>query len=90
MHLAVPVAVAHLYHIQHALAQAKTYRERLSPAFHRKIADWKMLADQTADQPTHLAEIVRYELTHMGFCGASGLGAGGVWLYSSFSGKDMM
>ena len=48
------------------------------------------MADQTADQPTHLAEIVRREPTHLGFCDASGLGAGGVWLDPSNSGKDQV
>ena len=78
MHLAVPGVVAHIYHIQSALSQAGMDRAWLSPAFHREIADWKMLADQTDDRPTYLAEIVRREPTHLGFCDASGLGAGGL------------
>ena len=41
MHLSVPGAVAHLYHIHRALAQVKTDRDWLSPIFHCKIADWK-------------------------------------------------
>ena len=76
MHLVVPGAVAHLYHIQCALSQAGTYRAWLSPDFHREIADWTTLTDQTVDRPTHLTEIVRREPTHLGLCGASGLGAG--------------
>ena len=90
MQLAVPGAVAHLYHIQRALSQAGTDRARLSPDFHREIADWTTLADQTANRPTHLAEIVRREPTHLGFCDASDLGAGGVWLDPSKSGKDLV
>ena len=82
--------MAHIYHIQRALSQAGTDRAWLSPAFHRKIADWKMLADQTVDRPTHLPEIVRPERTHMGLCDASGLGAGGVWLDPSPLGKDLV
>ena len=70
MHLAVPGGVAHLYHIQLALSQAGMDRAWLSSDFHREIADWTTLADQTADRPTHLAEIVRREPTHMGFCDA--------------------
>ena len=73
MHLAVEVAVAHLYHIQRTLYQAGTDRAWPSPSFHQEIADWTTLADQTADRPTHLAEIVRCEPTHLGFCDASGL-----------------
>ena len=49
--------------------------------FHRKIADWRILAEKTADRPTHLTEIVRNEPTYLGFCDNSGLGTGGVWLY---------
>ena len=90
MHLAVPGAVAHLYHIQRALAEAGEDRAWLSPDFHREIADWIILAEQTADQPTHLAEIVRHEPTHPGFCDASGPGSGGVWLGLSYSGKDLV
>ena len=49
-----------------------------------------MLADQTADRCTHLADIVRHEPTHLGFCEASGLGAGGIWLVWSHSAKDLV
>ena len=90
MHLAVPGAVAHLYHIQCVLSQAGTDRAWLSPDFHREIVDWNTLTDQTADQPTHIAEIVRRKPTHLGCCGASGLGAGVVWLDPSHSGKNMV
>ena len=44
----------------------------------------------TMAQPTHLAEIVRRESTHMGFCDASGIGAGSVWLDPSRSGPIMV
>ena len=81
MHLAVPGAVAHLYHIQCVLAQVGADRAWLSPYFHREIADWRILAEKTADRPTHLTEIVRNEPTYLGFCDNSGLGTGGVWLY---------
>ena len=39
MHLAVPVTVAHLYHIQRELAQAGADKAWLSPDFHHKMAD---------------------------------------------------
>ena len=67
MQLAVPGAVAHLYHIQRALSQAGTDRAWLSRDFHREIVDLTTLADQTADRPTHLAESVRRKPTHLGF-----------------------
>ena len=78
VHLVVPGAVAHLFHIQRALNQGGVDQAWLSPDFHRELADWKVLALQAASQPTHLAEIVRREPTHLGFCDASGLGAGGM------------
>ena len=78
MHLAVPGAVTHLYYIQCALFQAGTDRAWLSPEFHHEITEWKRLADETADRPTHIAEIVRREPTHLGFCNTSGLGSGGL------------
>ena len=80
MHLAVPGEVAHIYHIQRALTQEGTDRAWISPYLHHDIAEWKTLAEQTADQPTHLAKIICREPTHLGFCDALGLGARGVWL----------
>ena len=52
----------------------------MSPAFHCEITDWGGggIALQAAARHTHLANIFRCELTHLGFCNASGLGAGGV------------
>ena len=60
MHLAMPGAVAHLFHIQSALNYGGGVdRAWISPAFHSKISDWKALALQVASRPMHLAEIVR-------------------------------
>ena len=72
------------------MAQVGTDRDWLSPAFQRDIADWKILTDQTADRPTHLAKIVRHEPTHLRFYDASGLGDGEVWLDPSCSGIDLV
>ena len=80
MHLAVPGAVGGLFHIQRVLNQGGVDRAWISLAFHCKLADWKALVLQAASRPTHLAEIVRWELTHLGLCDISGLGAGGAWL----------
>ena len=90
MHLSVLGEVAHLYHIQRALAQAGTDKAWLSPDFYRDIADWRMLTEQTASQPTHLAKIIRRKPTHLGFFNASGLGGGGVWLDPPSLGKDLV
>ena len=48
MHLAVPGAVAHLFHVQRALNQGGVDQAWLSPEFHREFADWKVLALQVA------------------------------------------
>ena len=80
MHLKVPGAVDHLFHIQHALYQGGVDRVWLSLAFHCKLAEWKALALQAAYRPTNMAEIVRREPRRLGFCVASGIGARGMWL----------
>ena len=58
MHLVVPGAVAHLFHIQRALNQVEMDRVWLSPDFHRYLTYWKALTLQAASRLTHLAEIV--------------------------------
>ena len=55
MHLAVPEAVAHIFHIQCALIQGGADWAWLSPAFHSDLADRKALALQAPSRPTHLA-----------------------------------
>ena len=62
----------------------------MSSDFHCEIANRNTLEDKTSDQPTHLAEIVRREPTHLGFCDASRLGAGVVWLDTSHLGQDLV
>ena len=90
MHLAVPGVAAYLYHIQHALSQAGTDRAWLSPAFHREIADSKILTEQKSNPHTHFVKIVCREPTHLEFCDASGLGAREVLLDPSRSWKDLL
>ena len=80
MHLTVPGVVGGLFHIQRVLNQGGVDRAWISLDFHRKLADRKALFHQGEPRPTHLAEIVRWELTHLGFCDMSGLGAGGAWI----------
>ena len=55
MHLAVPGAVSHLFHIQRALNQVVVDQAWLSPAFHINLADWKALTLQVVSRPMHLA-----------------------------------
>ena len=71
MHLAVPGAVAHLFHIQRVLNQGKVDRVWLSPALHCELMDWKALDLHVTSRTTQLAEIVCPEPTHMGFYDAS-------------------
>ena len=90
IHLALPGVVAHLYHLQRALAQGGLDWAWLFPKFHCEIDDWQTLAEQISAQPTHLAEMVRREPTYLGFCNASGLGAGGMWPKPSLLGQDLV
>ena len=59
MHLAVPIAVAHLYHIQCALTQGVKDRYWLLADFHQEISDRSVIVALTVARPTHLVEIVR-------------------------------
>ena len=45
---------------------------------------------QTEARPTHLANIFRRKPTHLGFCSALVLGAGGVWLDPSRSSRNLL
>ena len=90
MHLAVPGAVAHLFQIQRALNQGGVDRAWLSWEFHREVVNWKVLALQAASRLTHLAEIVRREPTHLEFCDASGLEAGGMWIDLARTGQNLV
>ena len=85
MHLAVPGELAHLYHTQSALAQGGEDRAWILSKFIQEIDDWKTLIAQTVARSTHLDEIFCREPIHLGFCKASGIGAGGVSLDTSRS-----
>ena len=90
MHLVVLGMVTHLYHIQRALAQVGADRAWLSLDFNRKNADWRILEEQTADRPTQSDKIVCRKPTHLGFCNALNIGAGGMLLDPSCFGKDLV
>ena len=90
MHLAVPGEVAHLYNTQRALAQGGEDRAWLSPDFHQEMDNLKTLVAQTVARPTHLVEIARQYPTHLGFCDASGIGAGCVCLDPPRSGSSIV
>ena len=59
-------------------------------AFHQDIGDWRALVAQETGWPTNLVDIVRRYPNHLGFSDASGIGAGGVWLYPSKSRLSIM
>ena len=83
MHLAVPGAVAQLYHIQGALTaalHASRTTAYLKKGFHSDLSFWRKLCAEMDTRPTYLAEIVQRLPTDIGFTDASGLGGGGVWI----------
>ena len=80
MHLAIPGAIGHFYHIQMALTKANRRTTYLSKDFHRDIAHWRLLCSRMKQRPTYLAEIVQRLPTDLGYTDASGIGGGGVWL----------
>ena len=90
MHLTVPWAVAHPFHIQRALNKGGVERAWLSLAFHSDLVNWKALALQTASRLTHLAKIVHWEPTHLGFCDTLGLGSRGVLIEPSRTGHNLV
>ena len=80
MHLAVPGAIGHFYHIQMALTKANRRTAYLSKGFHQDVAHWRLLCSRMTQRPTYLAEIVQRLPTDLGYTDASGIGGGGVWL----------
>ena len=78
MHLAIPVAIGHFYHIQMALTKANRRTAYLSKDFHRDVAHWRLLCSRMKQRPTYLAEIVQRLPTDLGYTDVSGSGAGGV------------
>ena len=91
MHLAVPGTIGHFFYIQEALTNYGTASKAyLSKLFHWEISHWKRLSTDLLDRPRFLAEVVCRLLTALGFCDASGVGAGGVWIYPDGSGKKFI
>ena len=71
MHLAIPGAIGHFYHIQKALTHASSTKAYISNDFHADIAHWQTLINAMASRPTYLAEIVQRVPTDLGFTDAS-------------------
>ena len=61
MHLAIPGALGHFYHLQMALTafiHASRATAYLSKDFHRDLQFWKSMCADTGSWPTLFAEIV--------------------------------
>ena len=54
VHLVVPGAAAHFYHIQCTLKQVDEDRAWILPKFYQEIDDWETLVAKTVARPTHL------------------------------------
>ena len=81
MHLSVPGSIKHFLYIQEALKKSGTAKKAyLSKAFNREILHWQRLYKDLLAWPRFLAQVVQRLLTKLGFCDASGTGAGGVWI----------
>ena len=83
MHVAIPGAVGHFYHLQMSLTAAKHSSHAtfyLSKYFHRYVQFWKSLCADMVSRPTFFAEIFQRLATDMGYAIASGLGCGEVWI----------
>ena len=91
MHLAVPGAIGHFFFIQGTNTKAGTASKAyLSNAFRREFAHWQRRSTDSLAQPRFFAEVVHCLLTALGFCGASGVGAGGVWIDTDGTGKNFI
>ena len=77
MHLVIPGAVGHFYHLQMALT-ATNYAIRATAYilkdFHRDVQFWQSLCVDMVSRPTLFAEIVQRLATDVGYTNASGLG----------------
>ena len=80
IHNAVPVVVAHLYHIQRALVKGLVYQAYIFSDSYWKIVGWHALVVQTEARTMHRDDVVCRDPTHLGFYDALGLGDGVVRL----------
>ena len=78
LNLMVPGAIGHFCHIQTDLTHAGTSRRAyILKGFHPNIAHWIFVCIEVLSRPTFISEIVQRMWTALGFCDASGKGAGG-------------
>lgn len=79
MSLALPGSRNIFSTMQNALSSALHGRVALSRGVHDAVADFKWMADNVAQRPTRIAELVPLLPSAVGHHDASGTGAGGVW-----------
>ena len=51
---------------------------------------WRDICKAMDIQPTYLAEIVHRDASYLGYCNASGVVVGGVWIYPNKDGVNMV
>ena len=80
MALALPGAWGLFSQMQEALCHVKGKRVTLSPGVHNALDDFKWLAEDVANRPTRMYELVPLRPTMEGYHNASGYMCGGVVL----------
>ena len=83
MHLVVLVSIGHFYAIQvdPTRAQATNHAtEYLSAQFHQDVHFWIEIFKDMGTRPTYLTEIVHRDTLYLGYCDASSMEAGGMWV----------
>ena len=83
MHLVVPGAIGHFYAMQVVLTSsqpANRVTEYLSARFYLDVNFWRDLYEVMDIHTTYLEEIVNRGPSNLGYCDASGVGEGGVWV----------
>ena len=81
IHIAVSGAIAFFYYLQQDLRLSTDQpNTRISRQFHDNITLWCAIIYRMESQPSSLAELVHQEASGIGYIGASGHSAGGVWI----------
>ena len=80
MALALPGARGFFRQMQEALCHVKGKLVTLSTGIHEALSDLKWMAEDVADRPTHMYELVPLQPTVDGYHDASGYMCGGVVL----------
>ena len=90
IHLTIPGAIGHFYHIYMAQTKSNSNTAYLSNDFHLNIIHLKTLCARMKTCPTNFVEIVQRLLADLGYANASWLGDGGVWLDPNYGGTNFV